>query len=381
MRLIGFRHLGAGLLLAGIGVLVSLTLMAAPSWASSPSASLAWEPTTSGGVYNYGTLDLSAVASKVVTFTLKNTDGVASTALTVRVSGSAAFVKTADGCTERSLGPGRSCTVTVKYAPAKPAQSDSATLTASAIHTSASIKLEGKSASPSLAWSRYGLEETISSYDFKTAPMNRASEQLFELTNSGTGTSAPLTTSLNNGSGTAFSIGSLFGHGDECTGKSLAPGASCLVAVAFTPAKYEESYSGTLSAGGASVGLSGVGGIDLGISPGEFLGPSGTANHYLYQFGEVATAQSFTLTNEGEGTTKQLFLLLGAQGFKLHGGTCEAHSLAPGASCTFEVTFEACPFPGDHPRGEFPIASVPGPGRYEYVNLEVIVGPNRCASP
>jgi hypothetical protein len=168
--------------------------------------------------YNYGTLE--AGNKNEVTFTLANSGGAASGTVAITLSASSVFTITNDGCTGRSIGPKKSCTVTVKFAPTTNGASYSATLTATGEHAgaglgvgndSASIKLEGKGGAPKLAWSRYGEEETISSYNFKTAPMKRPATNLLTLSNSGTGTSAPLTTSLTNESGTAFSIGSIFG--------------------------------------------------------------------------------------------------------------------------------------------------------------------------
>jgi hypothetical protein len=114
-----------------------------------------------------------------------------------------------------------------------------------------------------------------------------------------------------------------------------------------------------------------VGGIDLGVSPGEFHGVSGTANTYFYNFGNVTTVQqSLTVTNEGEGTTKPLYFDQTPQeGFKLHGGTCVNTSLAPGKSCTVELTYEV-PALCIEGRGEMPIESLPTE-RYVYAELEV----------
>ena len=64
------------------------------------------------------------------TFTLTNTGGRASGALTVTVSGPAAFTLTADTCTGTSLGPDKQCSVTVQYAPTSDGENDTATLTA-----------------------------------------------------------------------------------------------------------------------------------------------------------------------------------------------------------------------------------------------------------
>jgi trimeric autotransporter adhesin len=107
---------------------LSVTLLA-PAAAQAhtvPAPALAWSPTTSSGGYDYGTLAAGTKSSE--TFTLTNSGGSASAELTVTLSGTV-FTKTADRCTGTSLGPGKSCTVTVQFHPAS-ATSYTATLTA-----------------------------------------------------------------------------------------------------------------------------------------------------------------------------------------------------------------------------------------------------------
>jgi hypothetical protein len=96
--------------------------------------------------YNFGTLTPNTTASQ--TFTLTNSGGKGTGRLTLALSGSAAFSITAETCT--SLGPRKSCTVTVTYAPAAGA-SDSATLSATSKKTprSATVSLTGTSKSAS----------------------------------------------------------------------------------------------------------------------------------------------------------------------------------------------------------------------------------------
>src|SRR5438046_1907261 len=119
-----FRTIGA--LAATVALLVPVAAHGA-SAASRPA--LAWSPTTGTGTYDYGAVDVGQAASQ--TFTLTNSGGSATSALKVALSGSAAFTKTADMCTGTSLGPQKSCTVSVQYAPTVEGQSDNATLTAS----------------------------------------------------------------------------------------------------------------------------------------------------------------------------------------------------------------------------------------------------------
>ena len=85
---------------------------AAGAAAGTGPAVLAFHPAP----FDYGTVPVGERAAR--TFTLVNTGGRASGALTVRLSGSAAFTITADTC-KSSLGPEKKCAVRVRFAPAR----------------------------------------------------------------------------------------------------------------------------------------------------------------------------------------------------------------------------------------------------------------------
>jgi len=109
------------------------------------SPSLEWSPTTNGS-FDFGLVGVGKTASQ--TFTLTNSGGSASAALTVELSGPAAFTITDDTCTATSLGPRKSCTVSVEYAPTASGASGAATLDANGVKAdaSASAKLSGRAA-------------------------------------------------------------------------------------------------------------------------------------------------------------------------------------------------------------------------------------------
>jgi hypothetical protein len=126
-------------------VIVSVAALASAATASASGAPvLSWSPST-GGNYDYGTLNPGSTASTA--FTLKNSGGKATSALKITLSGSAAFTKTADTCTGTSLGPNKTCTVTIRYAPTSNGQSDTAALVAASnkAPASASLTLVGAS--------------------------------------------------------------------------------------------------------------------------------------------------------------------------------------------------------------------------------------------
>ena len=119
------------LFLAAAAVLALLVPSGAVAAAGAPS--LTFDPTA----WDYGPLAPGATASH--TFALKNTGGSATGALSVSITGSgaAAFAKTADSCSATSLGPNKSCSVTVAYSPSAAGASDTATLTATSKRPSA----------------------------------------------------------------------------------------------------------------------------------------------------------------------------------------------------------------------------------------------------
>ena len=111
---------------AGSGAVLAAVLAVAPAGpvAAGGPPVLAFTPSP----FDFGPVAVGQTAAQ--TFTLANSGGSASRALTVTLSGSAEFTVTADTCTGTSLGPGKSCTVTVQFAPAS-AGTATAALTAS----------------------------------------------------------------------------------------------------------------------------------------------------------------------------------------------------------------------------------------------------------
>ena len=67
----------------------------------------------------YGTLDAALGQAPSHTFTLTNPDAKTTGPITIALTGSSAFSKTADTCTGTKLAPNDTCTVTVNYAPTR----------------------------------------------------------------------------------------------------------------------------------------------------------------------------------------------------------------------------------------------------------------------
>ena len=109
-------------------VMVALASAAGVAAASPVPPGLAFSPSP----FDYGQVTVGQAPAPTQVFTLTNAGGSASTMLTVTVAGSAAFTITADTCTGTSLGPRKSCTVTVQFAPTATGAA-AATLTAAGV--------------------------------------------------------------------------------------------------------------------------------------------------------------------------------------------------------------------------------------------------------
>ena len=110
----------AAVLTAAVLTAAAVTAGAGTAAASPRSPVLAFTPAP----YSYGQVTAGQAASQ--TFTLANTGGQATGALTVTLAGPAAFTATGGTCTGTSLAPGGSCTVTVRFAPVSTATATAA---------------------------------------------------------------------------------------------------------------------------------------------------------------------------------------------------------------------------------------------------------------
>lgn len=131
-----------------VAVALVAVAVVVPSAGAGGSPSIAFNPTST----DYGTIDAGTTASK--TFALTNSGGTGTGALKVSITSTAgsatAFTTIADTCTAVSLGPRKSCSVTVQYAPTTAPQDDAATLTAVSKKplATATASLTGKSIAP-----------------------------------------------------------------------------------------------------------------------------------------------------------------------------------------------------------------------------------------
>jgi hypothetical protein len=218
-----------------------------------------------------------------------------------------------------------SCWLGVQFTPAAPGpQTATLTLTSNTSGTPAPFTLTGTGiASTSLIL-------TPTTQDFGPTPVNSTSAPtLYTLTNQTTA-AITLTTSTITGD---FALSTAPTGGPPCTG-TLAAGASCFLAVTFSPTTTGQRTGlltlQTTGVNAAAAPLTGFGSPD----PGLALNP--TALLFNNVPGPTSTQQTITLTNTGSATLQIAPPTNATTSFT---ATTTCTTLAPAASCTITVTF------------------------------------------
>ena len=227
-----YRRIGIIVTAAAMGMLVAGT----PAQAAATPV-LTW---SQGGTtitsYDFGTVDGVGGKTATQTFTLTNTGKSATgtlAAVALTNTSGTAFSITSEGCSGLSLGPNKSCQVTVQYAPTTNGESDSATLTATGEHASASLPLTGQGGTADLTLSPGTLTgadsngTNVYNYDFGLVGSGINDTQTFTVTNSGTGTSNTL--QLADCCTTGFTLSN-----DQTTSSTLAPGGTATFDLTFS---------------------------------------------------------------------------------------------------------------------------------------------------
>ncbi|MEM7480986.1 MAG: choice-of-anchor D domain-containing protein [Acidobacteriota bacterium] len=153
---------------------------------------------------------------------------------------------------------------------------------------------------------------------------------------------------LKNDGGRAFTVSDLASgspsaliDGDECRGRRLEPGASCVLALRLRPAEAGR-LSGrlTISATAANSPLE-VPWVGTGTAPRAELEPSAVAFGET-EVGQTGSPRTLTVRNSGIGPLMVREVLLegtAAGAFQREQDGCRGVQLAPGASCRVELSF------------------------------------------
>lgn len=255
-------------------------------------------------------------------FTVTNDGGLPSGPVAMSITGAGAgqFSRSA-GCAGSVLAAGASCTLTARFHPTS-AGLKTASLTATATPgESASATLTGTGATPA------HLVISPTSHPFGNVLVNGTSgAQSFTVTNDGDLPSSAITVSAPSG----------FVAGAGCSGSTLAGGASCTFSVTFQPTA-RGAVSGSLTASATTGGSASATVSGTGVTPAHLV-----ITPASYGFGPVAVnttspAKSFTVTNDGDLPTSAVTVTPSA-GFSVT-ATCNVASLAGGATCSFDATF------------------------------------------
>lgn len=266
---------------------------------------------------------LQGTDGKDATITVRNTGETPIAAVASRLAQGTDFTIVTSTCSG-ALGILASCTVTVRFHPASPGSKLDSLIVEDGQGGSATTQLSGLGLAPG------ALSVDVTAIDLGSTVVGQ------------TGTRADVT--ITNGGGVAVGAPAIaltdasnFAIVLDGCGGGLAPNASCMVGVAFTPTGAAGPKTGMLTiATTAGVSLQGVA-----LAPGQLTlaaaSPFGTV-----ALGASSEAQSLQLVNAGDAPTGDLTIALsGADpaSFVLDASACPT-LLAGGAKCTLGVTFK-----------------------------------------
>lgn len=205
------------------------------------------------------------------------------------------------------------------------------------------VESNGDSSPQSVSLSGTGLVPSLdvspASLDFGEVDVGDASPAASTvLENAGNGDLNVGTLSISGGASGDFSIDT-----DSCSGQTLAPGATCSVAVIFSPTSSgardgQLDIASNASSSPDAVSLTGTGAVPtLTLS-------TGTLDFGVVAAGETATA-SLTVANSGAGDLVVQDVIQTGEYFAISGGSClpVPITLAQGSSCELTVQFGPAP--------------------------------------
>jgi hypothetical protein len=269
-----------------------------------------------------------------ITFTVKNTGGTTSGALTVALAGTNAgsFVIDSDVCTNVQLPANDTCTIAVRFAPplgAVDQQQAMLTVTGKPGESTLPATLTGKALAPA--------DLTIAplQYDFGSQTAGTSSaDQPFTLTNNGGSPTGSLVLAPGGTNSGSFVIDDT----NHC-GAGLAASAACTFSIRFAPP------SGALGFQQATVTVSGGSTSTSTMLQGTALAPAQLSISPLsIDFGSVVTGQTnsktITVTNNGGSPSSAISTnLVGGNPAFVFGANGCTGGLVAGGMCTITVVF------------------------------------------
>ncbi len=234
-----------------------------------------------------------------------------------------------DGCSRRTVAPGRTCRLEVTFRPRAAGDKEAR------LEISSDSAGEGQAVSLTGLglWTGPAFQAAPAQIDFGEQRVGRAAE--------------PRETVLTNRSAAPASIAGIAASGDGfevdgagCLGRSLAPGATCRVRVTFTPAA-DGPAAGALTAREADGAGSRVALRGFGVSPRLTLQPESLDFGDL-RAGRGAATRRLAVANPGRAPLAMETVALGgpdARLFDLRVDDCSRRSVPANGSCALEVAF------------------------------------------
>lgn len=253
----------------------------------------------------------------------------------VAVGGSAErdFRVTGNECSKATLEPGESCAVRLMFVPrAAGSRHAEMVFSSDALEPVPKVELEGEG-----IWTGAAFDVQPRALDFgrHLVGTDRSRKSVQLINRQGTSLSNIRVGLAKESSG--FSLGK-----QDCTGRSLAPGESCRVEVAFG-APEDGEFRSLLQ---ISQGKTGTLGIDIqgqGVAPRWVLDAESLDFGDLRVGGDIGEALASTLGNDGSAgarITKVEVAGADAGAFKVGGQSCGGKSVQPGSSCGVSLTFQ-----------------------------------------
>jgi hypothetical protein len=299
----------------------------------------------------FGSVNVGASAAQTVTVTNSGTAN-----LTVGAVGSsnplaAPFSLSNDTCSNQTIAPSASCTMTVRFAPtATGSFTDSFTIPSNdAAKSSVPVNVSGTGvavAVPSISVTDSVSPASDLSVPFGSVVAGSSASQTVTVTNNGSADLLVGSVGASNPLAAPFSI-----TDNTCSNQTVAPAASCTMTIVFAPTAtgtFTDSFnipSNDPAKSSVTMNVSGTGSTVPApvISITDSVTPN---NDLLVPFGTVSTGasgvQTVTVANSGNAGL-QIGLVgstnpLGAP-FSLSKDTCSNQTIIPSGSCTIEITF------------------------------------------
>lgn len=277
----------------------------------------------------------SASPNQMVTVSNSGSAPLVFSSLTLTGSAAADFVQGGTCLSGGTLAAGAACSVSFSFTPgAAGARSATLTLASNASNGSAVLSLSGSGAAAAVPV--VALAPGSLAFGIQTVGLVSAARTVM-LSNNGSGALALGAVTTTSG----FSV-------THACGASVAPGASCVLSVTFTPAATGAAVGSLSVASNAAGSPTAVSLSGTGVTASPVLAWTQTLASLAFgdvAVGAVPSSQSLSLVNRGPGAvTLQQLRLVGSQAgdFSLgNGGTCALNaSLPQGAACSVALAFQ-----------------------------------------